>query len=657
MSPLNGSMPAIKLLVVTRERAGDQRYGLGKSLQPVLAALRAEGVSWRYLSQADLGPRSQLALRGLQRGLVPWMAKILRGTQTDALVQGLYERINMGRLAAKVARREDYTHVHCHDPFIAWGFLWASRLARRRPPIRVGITQHGFGSYTQSFHEDGIALGHHVMRWLRARERSILAQLDWVIAPTQAALVQLQRDLALPARPAHWHCIPHPLPRLPILERALARQHLGWEAHACVLLAVGRLVALKDFATLIQALAQLARSDVRLVILGEGDATPLLDLAQGLNLRDRVQISVTDEMAHYYAAADIYVSTSLTESFGLANLEAISQGLPTVCTAVGGVPEVLGTGACLIAPGDVATLVYALDTLLSQPVIRHHYQQQGQLRTRQWPTDAHIVQQYLALYRGSPPSPAPVVHAAIAAELVEAQINARPPFCSPAPLPFMPGLRVLIFAPHADDESLGCGGTICLMLAAGMEVCVVWVSDGSAGDPYDYCDGQVVAVRQQEALSAAGILGVKTSVFLGFKDGELRCEPALRQAISQQFEQYQPDWVFAPPPHDAHRDHAVVSHLVRHCCTVHNPAIRLFFYEIWTPLTANYLVDISAVYPRKQAAMAAYALPLRYMNYLEMAQALARYRAMHLADGKGFAEAFAEVRGVEHGHVRYSSAS
>lgn len=84
---------------------------------------------------------------------------------------------------------------------------------------------------------------------------------------------------------------------------------------------------------------------------------------------------------------------------------------------------------------------------------------------------------------------------------------------------------MLILAPHADDESLGCGGLIAEVCSRGQAVHVVVISDGTASHPGSqrYPAPVLAALRQQEALDAVACLGLEAEhvTFLGLPDGRL----------------------------------------------------------------------------------------------------------------------------------------
>ncbi len=385
------------VLMVTREMSGDRRYGLGRSLMPIVDALTEKGWRVRYLCQEDLPAASQDKRHG-------WLARLrkLPGVASRPHVQqvmgALAERMHMGWLAAHVARQEGYKAVHLHDPWLGLGF-WLGRKRLRLQSVRWGITEHGFGCYSRATHEDGLLQGPRLQRWLRRLEAFVLQRAHWVTAPTQLALDQLARDLALPFNPSHWHAISHAAPVMALMPREAACQSLGWSSKDFHVLGVGRLVPLKRFDILVAACASLAHRypSLHLHLLGDGDRAGLQRVADAAGFGDRIHFAMVDDVQPYYAAADAYVSTSVTESFGLANFEALIAGLPCICTAVGGVPEVMGNGAWLI-PVDQGALEPALEALVSQPAQRQALAARAVAQARQAPNLESVVEQYVQLF-------------------------------------------------------------------------------------------------------------------------------------------------------------------------------------------------------------------------------------------------------------------
>jgi glycosyltransferase involved in cell wall biosynthesis len=162
-------------------------------------------------------------------------------------------------------------------------------------------------------------------------------------------------------------------------------------------LGVGRLAPLKCFDRLIDACADQALPSLRLVLLGGGDPAPFMAQAEARGFAKQLTITTVEDVTPYLHGADIYASASSTESFGLANLEALCAGLPAVCSAVGGVPEVMGDGAWLV-PNGVTSISGALRALIADPALRRSWRERALARAAQWPTHEEIAEKYLAIY-------------------------------------------------------------------------------------------------------------------------------------------------------------------------------------------------------------------------------------------------------------------
>jgi LmbE family N-acetylglucosaminyl deacetylase len=132
--------------------------------------------------------------------------------------------------------------------------------------------------------------------------------------------------------------------------------------------------------------------------------------------------------------------------------------------------------------------------------------------------------------------------------------------------------RVVVFAPHPDDETLGCGGTIAKKLAEGYEVIIVVMTDGkflllkSFGIDNDPSPEQVKDIRREEVLRATKILGLpeKNVIFLDFVDGTLEeNEEAAEEKVTEILEKYTPSEVYFPFERDAHPDHQAANRIVK----------------------------------------------------------------------------------------------
>ncbi|HEX8713174.1 MAG TPA: glycosyltransferase [Terracidiphilus sp.] len=152
--------------------------------------------------------------------------------------------------------------------------------------------------------------------------------------------------------------------------RAAARRELGL-TDEFLWLAAGRLEPVKDFPTLLRAMAMLPET-ARLIIAGSGwQQAELTSLCAQLGLAGRVRfLGFVHDLAHWTQAADAFVLSSRWEGLPTALIEASAAGLPAVATDVPGVREVLGPGANeerLAPSGDPAALAHAMHGLMQMP--------------------------------------------------------------------------------------------------------------------------------------------------------------------------------------------------------------------------------------------------------------------------------------------------
>lgn len=216
-----------------------------------------------------------------------------------------------------------------------------------------------------------------------------------------------------------------------------------------------------------------------------------------------------------------------------------------------------------------------------------------------------------------------------------------PPRLSPAP-----GGRVLVLAPHPDDESVGCGGALALHAQRGDVVLVVFLTDGAAGDPDGFYRGtDYVALREGEARAAAACLGVKELEFLRLPDGRLAESEGVEDRLGELVRRFRPDVVYAPSPWESHPDHWATARALARVLREREDGPVWWAYEIWTPLIPSHLVDIGPAWEQKRQAILCYETQLRYVDYLSRIEGLHRYRTLH-APTWAYAEAYREMTAV-----------
>ncbi len=197
----------------------------------------------------------------------------------------------------------------------------------------------------------------------------------------------------------------------------------------------------------------------------------------------------------------------------------------------------------------------------------------------------------------------------------------------------------LIIAPHPDDESLGCGGSILRHSKAGSRVKVIFLTDGDKGDFEGKFGADYVKMRRQSAQNAMEILGVKDYEFWSCKDRDLySVEKEIKEKLFQTIEIFSPSLIYTPSPLEAHPDHKVAFEVVWNLKG--KIKASLAFYEILMALYPNVLVDITAEMEQKKRAIESYYTEVYYNDYVTKVEGLNRFRTATLPKNIKYAEAF-----------------
>jgi len=219
-----------------------------------------------------------------------------------------------------------------------------------------------------------------------------------------------------------------------------------------------------------------------------------------------------------------------------------------------------------------------------------------------------------------------------------------PPFCGP----------VLVIAPHPDDESAGPGGAIAQHAARGDAVSVVYVTNGVHGDPTGEREPSAyIELRRREAESACDILGIGAREFWGLPDGCAVTPTDLANVTSllvDAINRTQPATVYAPHVGESHPDHHFIGlateRAIASLADAGNAPV-LVGYEVWSPLAAEIVLDVTDVYDAKRDAVRCYPSQLAHTDILAAIEGLNAYRAIllphHDGDGGRRAECYRVV--------------
>ncbi len=142
----------------------------------------------------------------------------------------------------------------------------------------------------------------------------------------------------------------------------------------------------------------------------------------------------------------------------------------------------------------------------------------------------------------------------------------------------------IVFAPHPDDETLGCGGIIAKKRQAGANVTVVFMTDGSGSHGQFMPPQELAAMRRREALAACRELDVPEDdiAFLDFPDGALRQhEAAAAEQISGLLRENRPKEIYFPFWADGPADHVATYRAVRRALAADVNSAVLNAYPVW----------------------------------------------------------------------------
>jgi len=158
---------------------------------------------------------------------------------------------------------------------------------------------------------------------------------------------------------------------------------------------------------------------------------------------------------------------------------------------------------------------------------------------------------------------------------------------------------VVVFAPHPDDEILGCGGTLAKRIHEGYDVFIVFLTDGrnslkDIGVLSDPSPEELIEIRKKEAILAAKVIGIRPEnlSFTGVEDGFLaHNEQIAKTAITDALKKT-PAEVYFPQEKEYHFDHRVANRLAKNAISSLNISPREFQYIVAWQYPLNILPRI-----------------------------------------------------------------
>jgi glycosyltransferase involved in cell wall biosynthesis len=252
----------------------------------------------------------------------------------------------------------------------------------------------------------------HRHAWLRMPIRRLLKRADALVGQSRNTLQHVEEIYGV--RRAS-QLIPLGIERPPTVGRA-ERRSFGIPDDAYVMVTVGRVVPRKATVRLVQALQGAKRTDAHLLIVGDGpDAVAVRHAAAEAGLTERVHLlgQVSEERKYQaLSVADVFVSASQHEGFGLVFLEAMAFGLPIICYDHGGQTDFLvdGETGFVVALNDLNRFTQGIVDLREQAELRRAMGQKNRRLVEEYFIDncanryesvfEEVVRQFAAGHRG-----------------------------------------------------------------------------------------------------------------------------------------------------------------------------------------------------------------------------------------------------------------
>jgi glycosyltransferase involved in cell wall biosynthesis len=336
-----------------------------KNFQCEIACIDGEiGAIGRAL-EAEHGIRlhSRQRTAGLDLKTILWLRKLIKG----------------GRF--------DIVHCHQYSPYTyGWFAHWGTG-------ARVVFTEHG------RFHPDShrkkarlinplIAFTSHRLIAISAATREALVEYEYL--PRKKIDVIYNGIVPLAVKDE---------------DRRTLKKDLSLKPTETVIGTVARLDAIKNQALMLRATRALLDQNynVRLLLVGDGPEREALEaLANELKLGASVNFTgFQSHPADLLSLMDIFLLPSFTEGTSMTLLEAMSLGIPTVATRVGGTPEIVhdGTTGLLVESDDLAEFTEAIKSLLDNPDTLKQMKQQAKNRFNERFSVTQMVEKYEQCYR------------------------------------------------------------------------------------------------------------------------------------------------------------------------------------------------------------------------------------------------------------------
>lgn len=214
--------------------------------------------------------------------------------------------------------------------------------------------------------------------------------------------------------------------------------------------------------------------------------------------------------------------------------------------------------------------------------------------------------------------------------------------------------KVLILAPHIDDDIIGCGGTISRYINGGARVHILYLTTGQRSRHPFLDEEQLKEERKREACRVAELYGLKDLYFLDNIDGNLCLDRENVEKVMDLVDQIQPDLVLVPFFLDYNLDHIETNRILIEAARKARWEMNLLAYQIQCPLspgTINRIVDIDSSILIKQKALELYKTQVYGKRFFQTVVDLNRYQSSLASKRCSYVEVFLSLDIKQYAHL------
>ena len=197
----------------------------------------------------------------------------------------------------------------------------------------------------------------------------------------------------------------------------------------------------------------------------------------------------------------------------------------------------------------------------------------------------------------------------------------------PKPLEIKQTDKILILAPHADDESIGCGG---LLLKYAKQCEIICVTNCKTGNP-SVDPEEAIIERYNEFKEAMNFLGAKYHFNKDIDSDNLKNSYKLFEKLLNKYDLSTFNYIALPIWYDQHCDHKALNILFKKYLKKNNINLncKILIYEVWSAIAVpNKFIDLTDILDKKKQLIGFHKSQINVIDYREKIQGLNIYRGM-----------------------------